>query len=71
MEAIRQVVHRDKLNRIIPIPESFGPNVEVIILPTSRDHEESLSENERFLAAAYHAVIEDDAEEDRIWEKYV
>lgn len=53
----------------IQIPEYSGQKVRLICLPVN----EETVDQERldFLAATYLAAIEDDEEEDAIWEKYI
>ena len=52
----------------IQIPEYSGQKVTVIYSPVSEDRDEG--ECLDFLAATYLATIEDDEEEDAIWERY-
>lgn len=61
-------VSRDGTLRI-QIPEYSGQKVQVIYFPVSEDKDEE--ERLDFLAATYLAAIEDDEEEDAIWEKYI
>ena len=53
----------------LQIPEYSGRKVRIIFLPISenRDEEERLD----FLADTYLAVVEDDEEEDAIWEGHI
>lgn len=53
----------------IQIPEYSGQKVKVIYFPVSEDKNEK--EHLDFLAATYLAAIEDDEEEDAVWEKYI
>ena len=65
----------------IEIPKAFGKRVEIIVMPVSEESEneaikatmvrEGLNDEERFLAASYYAVIEDDKEEDAVWRQYI
>lgn len=61
-------VSRDGTLRI-QIPEYSGQKVQVIYFSVSEDKDEE--ERLDFLAATYLAAIEDDEEEDAIWEKYI
>jgi len=53
----------------IQIPEYSGQKVRLIYFPVSEDTDDQ--ERLDFLAASYLAAIEDDEEEDAIWEKYI
>ena len=53
----------------IQIPEYSGQKVKIIYFPVGKDKDEE--ERLDFLAATYLAAIEDDEEEDVIWEKYI
>ncbi len=53
----------------IQIPEYSGQKVRVIYFPVREDTDEE--ERLDFLAASYLAAIEDDEEEDAVWEKYI
>ncbi len=73
MRLIKKIHDNGILN--IQLPKAFGQQVEVIILPVLDEektiHHETTEEEDIFLASAYHAVIEDDKEEDAIWGKYI
>lgn len=64
MNAIREIVTRD-IFRDFDIPKEFGDRFEMILVPMSGN-----IENEKFLAATYNAVIEENKKEDQIWMKY-
>jgi hypothetical protein len=66
MNAVREIVTRQTLKQY-KVPEEFGESFEMILLPLNG----AKTENERFLAATYAHTIEDDAEEDAIWGKYL
>ena len=53
----------------IQMPEYSGQKVRLIYFPVSEDTDDQ--ERLDFLSAAYLAAIEDDEEEDAIWEKYI
>lgn len=56
----------------INVPADMGDEFEVIVLPVRHKVVESaLNDDEQFMLAAYSAVVEDDAEENAVWEKYV
>ena len=55
----------------ISIPADMGNDFEVIILPIQPKVLEDLNDDEQFMLAAYSAIIENDPEEDAVWEKYV
>jgi hypothetical protein len=56
----------------INVPADMGDEFEVIVLPLrAKAVEGTLSDDEQFMLAAYSAVIENDADENAVWEKYV
>ena len=56
----------------INVPADMGDEFEVIVMPLQPQSPISaLSDDEQFMLAAYSAVIDNDPEEDAIWEKYV
>jgi hypothetical protein len=55
----------------INVPADMGYEFEVIVLPVRSKVANELSDDDQFMLSAYAAVIESDAEEDAIWEKYV
>lgn len=61
-------VSRDGILKL-QIPEYSGQKVKVIYFPVSKNKDEE--DRLDFLAATYLAAIEDDEEEDAIWEKYI
>jgi hypothetical protein len=74
---MRQAVLRETLcvdaNRQIhiDIPADMGDQFEVIVLPVGTKSAIQLSEGEQLLLANYSAVIDNNPEEDALWEKYV
>ncbi|WP_256451997.1 hypothetical protein [Methylobacter sp. S3L5C] len=42
-----------------------------MVIPIQSKAIDKLNDNEQFMLAAYSAVIENDPEEDAIWEKYI
>lgn len=69
--ALRQILRTDQSHYLhINIPVEFGEQVEVIILPFNQTTQ-TPTEEESFNLAACAAVLEDDEQEDAIWEKYV
>jgi len=65
---IIEEVSRDGMLKL-QVPEYSGQKVKVIYFPVSEDKDDQ--ERLDFLAATYLAAIEDDEEEDAIWEKYI
>jgi hypothetical protein len=55
----------------IDVPSEMGNEFEVIVLPIQSKALDKLNDDDQFMLAAYSAVIENDPEEDAIWEKYV
>jgi len=53
----------------LQVPEYKGQTVRILFFPTTEDTDEQ--ERLDFLTATYLAAIEDDEEEDAIWEKYI
>ena len=66
-EIIKEVSPNGMLH--IQVPEYSGQKVRLICFPVSEDTDDR--ERLDFLAATYLAAIEDDEEEDAIWEKYI
>ena len=69
----REIVHTDEHHRIhIEIPRDMGDEFEIILIPVQANHKtaDNLSEEDRFNLATYAAVIDEDAEEDALWERY-
>ncbi len=73
MQVVRDIVTGEEL-KTYPIPEELGERFEMILLPLGQAPgvgQETAMEHERFAASCYDAVINDDAEEDAIWNKYL
>jgi len=76
--AIRKIINLDHSRTLsIEVPPEMGDSVELIVLSyddeltkTGKTHEQ-LTDDETFLVSAYAAVIEEDSEEDKIWERYL
>lgn len=66
-EIIKEVSHDGTIK--LRVPEYSGQKVKILFFPMSKDTDEE--EHLDFLAATYLAAIEDDEEEDAIWEKYI
>ena len=65
-EIIREVSHDGTLK--LQIPEYSGRKVKILFSPVGEDRDEECL---NFLAATYLSAIEDDEEEDAIWEKHI
>ena len=69
---LREILCVDENHQLhINVPADMGSEFEVIVLPVHANVARNLSDDDQFMLAAYSAVIENDAEEDAIWEKYV
>lgn len=55
----------------ISVPADMGTEFEVIVMPVHTKAVDKLNDDEQFLLAAYSAVIENDPEEDAVWEKHI
>jgi len=66
-EIIKEVSHDGTLK--LHMPEYSGQKVKILFFPLSEDRDEE--ERLDFLAATYLAAVEDDEDEDAIWEKYI
>ena len=69
---IREIVHVDENHQLhIDVPLDMGDKFEVILMPfRSQVGVDSLNDEDRFKLAAYAAVVDEDAEEDALWERY-
>lgn len=69
---IREILHVDKNHQLhLNVPPEMGEEVEVILMPlASRGKSQNLSDEDRFKLAAYNAVVEEDPDEDALWERY-
>ena len=69
---LRETVHVDVNHQLhINVPADMGTEFEVIVIPVKSKLVKELNDEEQFMLAAYSTIIEDDPEEDAIWEKYV
>lgn len=55
----------------INVPADMGEEFEVIVLPIRSKALDGLNDDDKFMLAAYSAVIESNLDEDAVWEKYV
>jgi len=76
--AIRKIVTLGQDRMLsFEVPPDMGDSVELILLTCSADEvalekgNNVLSEDETFLISSYSAVIEEDLEEDKVWERYL
>jgi hypothetical protein len=69
---IREILRVDKNHQLhLNVPPEMGEEVEVILMPlASNDKAQDLNDEDRFKLAAYAAVVDEDAEEDTLWERY-
>ncbi|MDD5579594.1 MAG: hypothetical protein PHY16_09980 [Methylobacter sp.] len=72
-QAVLREILRVDVNRQlhISVPADLGNEFEVIVLPIQVKALNELNDDDQFMLAAYSAVIENDPEEDAVWEKYV
>jgi len=69
---LRDILHVDANHQLhIDVPAEMGNEFEVIVLPIQSKALDELNDNKQFMLAAYSAVIENDPEEDAVWEKYI
>ena len=69
---LRETLHVDVNHQLhISVPVDMGTEFEVIVIPVHSKAVDKLNDDEQFMLAAYSSVIEDDPEEDAVWEKYV
>ena len=64
---LRETLHVDVNHQLHISVTEF----EVIVIPVHSKAVDKLNDDEQFMLAAYSSVIEDDPEEDAVWEKYV
>ena len=68
---LRETLHVDANHQLhIDVPADMGEEFEVIVLPIQSKALDELNDDDQFMLAAYSAVIENDPEEDVVWEKY-
>ena len=69
---LRETLYVDINHQLhISVPADMGTEFEVIVIPIHSKAVDKLNDDEQFMLAAYSAVIENDPEEDAVWEKYV
>ena len=69
---LREILHVDVNHQLhISVPAGMGNEFEVIVLPIQSTALDELNDNEQFMLVAYSAAIENDPEEDAVWEKYI
>lgn len=69
---LRDILHIDPNHQLyIDVPAEMGNEFKVMVIPIQSKAIDKLNDNEQFMLAAYSAVIENDPEEDAIWEKYI
>ena len=69
---LREILHVDVNHQLhISVPADMGDKFEVIVIPIQSIALDELNDDEQFMLAAYSAVIENDPEEDAVWEKYI
>lgn len=81
MKAIRAISDVDQDGTAtVHVPPSLGKRVEIIVLPVdeseisgfySEEDRQSSGGDLDFLAGSYLAVVEEDEDEDAIWESYI
>lgn len=71
-KVIREIVRVDRNPTLhINAPRDMKEEFEVILIPLHpKSQFENLSDDDRFNLAAYAAVVDDDPEEDALWEQY-
>jgi len=73
--AIRKIVNLEHGRTLsIEVPLEMGNYVELIVISCEDELTEAgekLSEDEVFIVSSYSAAIEDDSEEDKVWERYL
>ena len=71
MQVIRRIIDKTEFSRF-DIPENFAENAEIIILPyNDKQYKDVLTEDEEIYAINNNMIIDDNEEEDKIWEKYL
>lgn len=71
-KVIHEIVRVDENHQLhIHPPMDMGGELEIILMPLRPKAEaESLGDEDRFNLAAYAAVIDEDPEEDPLWERH-
>jgi len=69
---LRETLHVDVNHQLhISVPADMGTEFEVIVIPLHSKAVDKLNDDEQLMLEANSAVIENDHEEDAVWEKYV
>jgi hypothetical protein len=69
---LRETLRVDANHQLhIDVPAEMGNEFEVIVLPIQSKALDELNDDDQFMLAAYSAVIENDPEEDAVWEKHI
>lgn len=69
---LKEILHVDVNHQLhISVPADMGNKFEVIVIPIQSEALDKLNDDEQFMLATYSTVIENDPEEDAVWEKYV
>ena len=69
---LRETLHIDVNHQLhISVPADMETEFEVIVIPLHSKAVDKLNDDEQLMLEAYSAVIENDHEEDAVWEKYV
>lgn len=69
---LRETLRVDANHQLhIDVPAQMGNEFEVIVLPIQSKALDELNDDDQFMLAAYSAVIENDPEEDAVWEKHI
>ncbi len=55
----------------VNVPADMREEFEVIVLPIHAKDVDGLNDDDQLMLATYSAVIENDTEEDAVWEKYI
>ena len=73
LKIIREFAQVDENRQIrIDVPPDMGNEFEVILMPVrSGESAGNLSEEDLFNLSAYAAVVDEDLEEDSLWERYI
>ena len=73
LKIIRELVQVDENRQIcIDVPPDMGDEFDVILMPVrSGEIAGRLDEEDLFKLSAYAAVVDEDPEEDSLWERYI
>ena len=72
LKMIREIVHVDENHQVhINVPKEMGDEFEIILIPLhSQSGDKELTEEDRFKLTVYATLVDEDEEEDAIWERY-